>query len=279
MSVITNAELPERLHLLQPFLVCPTCRSDLTYSEKSLRCEQCDTNYLISNGIPDLAIFDADDNFAVQSPSGKSYQHKFVGDSKPGVYDESFLTKPRKRQRTQREIQILETLLSSVSPINSLLNLPSGGGRLSQPLTDACSLLTEADISVSQVQFSRNNGSHSEADHVTWLAASAFHLPFMDANFDGVVCARLAHHFSSTEDHKRLFGELCRVAQRFVVVSFADSLSTKTISRKLRGKSSPFTLSAEQIRALADPLGYVLKETLTVSPLGSRHRYALLVKK
>ncbi len=278
MSIVASSELPETLQLVQAFLICPVCRSNLRYYEDKLRCQSCGVRYPVSDGIPELAVFEAVDSFAVKSPTGRSYQYKFVEDFKPSVYDNSFITNTRKHRRTKRELQILTTFLSSLCEITSLLNVPSGGGRLSQPLADHCSLLVEADIAVSQVRFARNNGVHAQAEHITWLSASAFHIPFSNNAFDGVVCARLAHHFDSPSDHERLFTELCRVANRFVIVSFSDRLSTKSISRKLRGKPDLFTLSREQIQAISSPLGFTLKDIQTVSPIGSRHRYALLLR-
>ncbi len=263
---------------MQSFLVCPTCRSNLEYKTGGLCCSSCAATYPVSEGIPDLAVFNDTDKFSVQSPTGSKYQQGFVEEAVSGRYDRSFKDKARKKQRTQRELHILKTQLSSFGPIDSLLNVPGGGGRLSKPLADACSLLVEADISMAQVQFARVHGAHAALDHVAWLTASAFHAPFSDKSFDGVVCARLTHHFSAIADHERLFAELCRIAKEFVIVSFADRFSTKSLSRRIRGKSNLFTLSCGQIQTISKPLGYELKDVQTVSPVGSRHRYALLVR-
>jgi ubiquinone/menaquinone biosynthesis C-methylase UbiE len=108
------------------------------------------------------------------------------------------------------------------------------------------------------------------------MTTSGFHLPCADDGFDGVVCARLIHHFNDPSDHRRLLAELCRVARKFVIISFNASFSVKAISRKLRGKPDPHTLSTAMVDEMARLHGFALRTAPSVSPLGSRHRFALL---
>ncbi|MFV2090319.1 MAG: class I SAM-dependent methyltransferase, partial [Pseudomonadales bacterium] len=196
----------------------------------------------------------------------------------PQSYDQQFVDDSHKRTRTEREVRILGNLLSRTGHVNAILNVPCGGGRLSQPLAQACSLLVEADVALPQVRFAREHGDYSEVSQAAWMTSSAFHLPCVDRGFDGVVCARLIHHFSEPEDHRRLLAELCRVAKQFVIVSFNDSFSVKSISRRLRGRHNPHTLNGALIDEMVRPHGFVLRTAPAVSPLGSRHRYALLTR-
>jgi SAM-dependent methyltransferase len=270
----------ESLRPFQDLLVCPGCRSDLSYQEEVLHCTGCEADYRLVEGIPLFEMSGESADFALQSEAGQSYQYKFAHDRSPQLYDEQFLVETHKKTRTEREIKLLSDLLSSllteVESIEAVLNIPCGGGRLSQPLARACSKLIEADVALPQVRFARDHGDYSGVGQMFWMTSSAFHLPCIDDGFDGVVCARLIHHFDDPSDHRRLLAELCRVAKKFVIVSFNDSFSVKAISRKLRGRPNLHTLSTRMVDEMARPHGFTLKTAPSVSPLGSRHRYALL---
>jgi SAM-dependent methyltransferase len=274
--VLDDTPANESLRSFQNFLVCPGCRSDLSYKENLLHCRGCEVDYRVVDGIPLFEIFGESADFSLRSEAGQSYQYKFTGDRAPQAYDEQFLEETHKKSRTAREIQLLNGLLSEFDSVGTILNVPCGGGRLSQPLTQACSKLVEADVALPQVRFARDHADYSGVKQAVWMTASGFHLPCADKGFDGVVCARLIHHFDDPGDHRRLLAELCRVAGKFVIISFNDSFSVKAISRRLRGKPSPHTLSPGLVDEMARPHGFRLKTAPAVSPLGSRHRYALL---
>jgi SAM-dependent methyltransferase len=251
IAILANTPIAPALSALQPVLVCPICRSDLQWHDDALRCGRCEEDYAVVDGVPLFGLFGTASDFSVQSEAGQSYEHKFTGETAPQLYDRQFVQEPHKKGRTDRELKILSSHLSHFESVGRILNIPCGGGRLSRPLAQACSLLVEADVALPQVRFAREHGDYTGVEQAAWMTASGFHLPCADKEFDGVVCARLIHHFSQPDDHARLLSELCRVARRFV-------MNTGLIDK------------------MVQPHGFELKTTLSVSPFGSRHRYALL---
>lgn len=63
-----------------------------------------------------------------------------------------------KRWITRREYALLRRLLASQPHCTTLLDLPSGGGRLSRQIAEYTDLLIEADIALGQVQYGKEFG-------------------------------------------------------------------------------------------------------------------------
>lgn len=261
---------------LASILACPVCSSGLQFCDDALKCRSCGRCFPVIDDIPDLALFDGLPDFVVSTDEGRAYQHKYTEMAAAAAYQSQFRQNRHKQARTRRELYILRTLLGHIGRSERMLNLPSGGGRLSRPLSYTTRLLVEADISIAQIRHSLSHGLYDQTSTTAFVAASGFQLPFCDMAFDVTVCARLLHHFSVPADHQRLVDELCRVSRRFVILSFNDSHSVKAILRRLRGKSASMTLTRQAVVALARAAGFCWRKAMTVSPLGSRHTYVLL---
>jgi hypothetical protein len=72
-------------------------------------------------------------------------------------YNEMYARRWSKRWITRREYALLRRLLASQPHCATLLDLPSGGGRLSPQIAEYTDLLIEADIALGQVQYGRNS--------------------------------------------------------------------------------------------------------------------------
>ena len=264
---------------LAEVIVCPLCHGDFHLHDETLFCGSCGRRSAVHDAIPDLALFEAVPGFAVETGEGQTYQHKYTDTAASVAYNGQFMRNRHKQVRTQRELDILLALLGRIGHVERVLNLPSGGGRLSQPLSSMARLLVEADISIAQTRHARMYGSYDPSGRTAFVAASGFHLPFSDGAFDTTVCARLLHHFSAPSDHQRLVSELCRVTRRWVILSFNDQYSVKAILRRMRGEITPMTLTRQSVGKLALAAGFGWRASMTVSPLGSRHTYALLERR
>jgi ubiquinone/menaquinone biosynthesis C-methylase UbiE len=181
---------------------------------------------------------------------------------------------------TQRERRILRSLLASQGHCKIILDLPCGGGRLSDQLATATDLLIEADIAIGQILYGRDTTSLNVPR--LWMTASAFHIPFCDNAVDATVCIRLNHHLPSPVERERLVRELLRVSRRFVIMTFFDYHSFKNLFRRVRQpfnhKRAKNTMTVDQIGGLARANNAALVACPQLSTLGSGHRYALLVK-
>ncbi|MGH8726593.1 MAG: class I SAM-dependent methyltransferase [Burkholderiales bacterium] len=206
-----------------------------------------------------------------------AYCNKYQSPQAAQAYHDAHRNDRAKQRRTRKEIEILGELLRTQKSCDAILDLPCGGGRLSGPIHAATKLLIEADISLSQVVFACNHSS-AGANRV-YFAASATEIPLPTNSVDAAVCARLSHHLSTLEQRESLIRELLRIARRFVIVSFADRHSIKNLLRVLSGKApNPHSMSSREIAGIAKKSQARLAACPSVSLLGSRHRYALLVK-
>lgn len=99
----------------------------------------------------------------------------------------------------------------------------------------------------------------------TYLTCDSLSLPFADRSFDVVMAFRLLPHVSRWRE---IIAELCRVADKCVIVDYPDRRSTNilyellfTMKKKMEGNTRPFTLfsrsdiaAAMAINGFAPPL-------------------------
>jgi uncharacterized protein YbaR (Trm112 family) len=263
-------------------LACPDCRADLAGRSHALQCLKCGRDFEIRDGIPLLlprALAEAE---PPSQPDGTShaYQQNYREIERAERYNAKYSKQALKRASTRREFQLIERLLGSVPRSEVLLDLPSGGGRLSPALAPFTDLILEADVAFGQLQHGRT--APPLATPQLWLNASAFDIPLRDQGVDGTVCVRLAHHLPAASERERLVGEILRVSKRFALMTFFDFHSTKNQLRRLRqpfdGKSPKITMTQQELRALAGRSGFSLLACPALSRLFSGHRYALMVR-
>lgn len=262
---------------------CPRCAGDFELAEDRMHCRGCGVDYPVRDGVPLLAVHGTAETWSGASAAETSaaYQREYERIEAAQRYNDAYRRRPTKRWSTKREFHLLDELLRTQPRSERLLDIPSGGGRLSPTLAAHTDVLVEADIALGQLLYAR---SHYEgrADRV-WMTASAFHLPFRDGAFDGVVSCRLCHHLPTADERSRLVGELLRVARRFVIVTFFDFHSVKNAIRRalapFNGKPPKMTMSVAQVAELAREHGAELIAWPALSRLFSGHRFALIVKK
>ena len=267
------------INSILPLLVCPECHADLTHRGTSLKCQGCARDYEIKAGIPRLGQVGSSEKWGMASDDRTSvdYQDKFQKQDIGERYKQRYQKHWSKRRVTRREIKRLEQLLASQSRCRYMLDLPCGGGRVSAPLADATDCLLQADIGLSQILAARQ--IMTSKDHTAWLTASAFSIPLKDNAVDATVCNRLTHHLPSSAEKERLIQELLRVSSRFVILSYYDHNSFKSLGRRLRGKHPGHTLSRPNLRALAERHEARVQIDVPLWYIGSRLRYVLLQKR
>jgi hypothetical protein len=113
---------------------------------------------------------------------------------------------------------------------------------------------------------------------IAWFTASAFMIPLKDGAVEGVVCNRLTHHLPPAEQ-ERAIQELLRVASRFVILSYYDHRSFKSLGRRIRGSDPGHTLRRNDLQTWAQRNGAHVEIDIPLWFPGSRLRYALLRKR
>lgn len=109
----------------------------------------------------------------------------------------------------------------------TVLDLPCGAGRLLPLLRDELGArVAQADGSLAMLRQALAAGAAPRAQ------ADAMATPFADRGVDGVVQFRFLHHLPA-DASDRAIAECCRVARRFVVVSFFHPCSAHALRRRL----------------------------------------------
>lgn len=126
--------------------------------------------------------------------------------------------KSGRRLRThQREAAALDQLLRGLGRVETVLDVPSGTGRLSPVLAAHAERVIQADSSIYMLALSREDSVlNGRSAHVQ---VDAFHLPLGDGAVDLVFCHRLLNHLPDPAARRAVLAELARVTRRYVVLS------------------------------------------------------------
>jgi SAM-dependent methyltransferase len=263
-------------------LICPGCKASLSIGAAAISCTACGTAYPVHEGIPLLAIRGTSETWGAPQGTTQSeaYQREYERVERAAFYNQEYRRQLLKRSSTRREYQLIQGQIRRVGPSRIILDLPCGGGRLTPAFAGSTELVIEADIAIGQVLYGR--AESTVATPRIWMTASAFHIPLRDDSVDGTVCVRLSHHMPTAAERERLLKELLRVSGRFLIMTFFDHHSLKNTLRRLtrpfNHKPPKMTMTTARVAELARASGARLVEAPALSPVGSGHRYALIVK-
>lgn len=118
-------------------------------------------------------------------------------------------------------------------PQGRVLDVPSGGGRVSLWLAKHGYTVTAADLSESMLEIVRENVA-AEQLSIEVHHQDVEHLKYESKSFDAVISFRLFHHFPNPEIRARTVAELCRVARRYVLVSYFSPWAVTSVKRRLQ---------------------------------------------
>ena len=199
------------------------------------------------------------------APAAQSYHTK---------YERQF----HKRVSNRTERALLDQILEIAGPMESVLDVPSGTGRVSDVIASHAKRVFEFDNSLEMVKLLRSTRTTNKQ---RVGVASVFHLPFRSRSLGLVVSIRLSHHIPDMEGRLWHIRELLRVSDRQVLMTFFDAGSFKHRMRELRrglggGKRSKYTLSRADVTAVARKHGYEPVGFWRLSVLFSGHTFALL---
>lgn len=135
----------------------------------------------------------------------------------------------RSPRRQSRELELLARVWPG-RPGESVLDVPCGTGRLLPFLRRRGHGVLWADGALAMLRQARDRNG----DRVPSLQAHALALPLADRSVDGIVQFRFLHHLPPQAARAALT-EACRVARRFVVLTFFHPCSAHHLQRRLRG--------------------------------------------
>jgi SAM-dependent methyltransferase len=153
----------------------------------------------------------------------------------------------RREGKHQAELRLVERAFR-VIPTGRVLDAPCGGGRVALLLAGKGHQLPGADLSEPMLAIARENIRQSGLP-IAADRQDVESLGYADRDFDTAICFRFFHHLPTPEIRARVVRELCRVADRFVALSFFSPYSITSAKRRMRA-----TLGLGKLRHHQTPL-------------------------
>lgn len=177
----------------------------------------------------------------------------------------------RKERKHRGEMRLIERAFALVPKEHRVLDVPCGGGRVTVHLARLGYEVCAADLSDAMLAIARETIGRAglqcrvEKQDVELLT-------YPDRHFDTVLSFRLFHHFPTPELRRRVVSELCRVARRFVALSYFSPLSATSLQRKLRAalggrKSEKHPTSLGEVEGYFRACGFRLVKDFAQMPL------------
>lgn len=188
-------------------------------------------------------------------------------------YDEQTARKyqVRKPGKHLAEMRLVDRAFALVPPSHRVLDAPCGGGRVTLHLAQKGYAVTAADLSDAMLAITRENVAQNRFN-CTVVKQDLEGLTFTDREFDTVISFRLFHHFPTPEIRRRTVKELCRVARKYVLLSYFSPLSLTSAKRKLRAavggrRSDRYATPLREVREYFAASGFELVRDFAQLPL------------
>lgn len=191
------------------------------------------------------------------------------------AYLQDHRKKLHRRLSDRRERRILRGFFAITGESSSLLDAPSGFGRLLPLFREHAAEVVAADLSGTMLAL--NEQLHGR--DIERLQCSALAVPRPDRSYGAVVSVRLNHHLDRHSDRLQHIAELCRLAEANVVFTYFSATSVKNRLRRLRslwsGKRPKNCLTSADVRNCLEENGFELVAARPLARLSSGHVYVL----
>ena len=177
----------------------------------------------------------------------------------------------RKEGKHLAEMQMVEKAFAKIPKTHRVLDVPCGGGRVSVHLGKKGFQMSCADLSDAMIRIARETTDEAGLK-CTVEKQDIEGLTYADKFFDTIVSFRLFHHFPDPEIRQRAVTELCRVARKYVALSYFSPLSVTSAKRKLRvalggRKSDKHSTSLSEVKNYFAQAGFKLVKDVARTPL------------
>ncbi len=211
--------------------------------------------------------------------SSKTLKH-YASPEGARAYGAKYEAKLHKRISTAVERRLLDKVFSAIGQPATLLDMPSGPGRLYPTIAPHAEWTLECDYSIEMLKILREVAL-GLGRQPALVSADCFELPFRDRAFEAVVSIRLSHHIPREEDRERYLRELLRVCQKNCLFTFFDFDSVKNRVRRLRArlgqkKREKYAMRKARVGEIAERNGFEWQGSWAISRLFSGHQFMWL---
>ncbi|MGI8551042.1 MAG: methyltransferase domain-containing protein [Dehalococcoidia bacterium] len=216
-----------------PLLVCPRCRSHLTWSADEARCESCASRYPIVDGIPILVTDQAatDHDELEHHHSHKQQQAHFFDRNEAAEFE---ITRPHGtarlyqwllREKFRRSVKGLESLVRG----GTAVTVCSGSGMDAEYLARLGSRVLATDISLGAARRTQERARRFRLQ-IGAVVADVERLPFADQAIDLVYVHDGLHHL---ENPAAGLVEMARVAKQALSVTEPANAAATNLAVRL----------------------------------------------
>jgi ubiquinone/menaquinone biosynthesis C-methylase UbiE len=177
----------------------------------------------------------------------------------------------RKQGKHAGELHLVERALGTLQDVHTVLDAPCGTGRFVIFLSENGYIPTGLDLGDGALAQAANNCEAAGIEDSRLVKGDLEGLQFEDDAFDAILCFRLFHHLPNPEVRDRVVGELCRVADKYVMISWFDPRSFTSMKRSLRARffgkeSRQYSTALDEVSGYFQGHGYELSRNFARMP-------------
>lgn len=221
--------------------------------------------------------------------NASEYQKRFQNEASAARYARRFEHGSRRRT-DRRERRALLQLLAGLPEVRTVLDVPTGAGRLLPTLAEEGRRVVGIDVAHEILAYAADRHRVIRQGAVLGLCqADAMALPLAEASVDAIVCNRLLHHLPAAAERARVLAELRRVCRQYVILSFFDFHrsgawglgAVRRWLKRLRGRRPDYAgqPTAAQFAAEVQACGFAVQAVQPIGPFWVAQCYWLLAKR
>jgi len=195
-----------------------------------------------------------------------------AGDSSKSYYGEKelshFLSKKLEPRAT--EIRLVNKAFALIPKAHHVLDIPCGGGFVTLHLARKGYWMSAADLSGPMLEIARDYFAGNKLE-CKIEQQDIEHLTYADRSFDTVFNFRLFHHFPTPQIRQQAVSEMCRVAKKYVALSYLSAASVTNVKRRLQAamggkKPSKYATSLAEVRGYFEHADFQLVKDFARAP-------------
>ena len=183
-----------------------------------------------------------------EDPSTDHYSYSAYADpAMARTFDRRRFSGPIGELVAKSQARVLANMVGRIQD-REVLDVGTGTGRAAFILALGGAKVTAVDASEEMLAIARQRAAEQSLTTIRFQRGDAHALDFADRSFDAVVSFRVLMH---TPQWKRCVAELCRVAERLVIVDYPSAMSvalleslTRKVTHALGAKTEPMTMLA-----------------------------------
>lgn len=141
----------------------------------------------------------------------------------------------RKAHKHAGEMALIERTFKIIPKNIQIMDLPCGGGRVFLRLAELGYKVQAGDLSDAMIEIAQQNADKAGLG-IKVAKADVEALFLDDRSIDAIVCFRLFQHFPTPAIRQRAVSEMCRAADKYVIMSYFSPFSWTQAKLMLRQK-------------------------------------------